>query len=349
MNRLTRDLELISDRTTSLWEQMRGQQIFITGGTGFFGCWLMESFCHANRSLRLGASATVLTRYPERFAQKCPHLASDPALILLRGDVRNFEFPAGEFPYVIHAATEASASQAAEAPLEMLSTIIDGTSAHSRVRGSARRQDISSDQFGRSLRKAARPSHACAGDLRRRTGSAGTGKCLCRRQEGRRAPLRPISRRSMISAARSHGVGRFAGPIFLLMRTSPSETSSETCWPTGQSKSRAMERRADPICMPPISPSGCGPSCFAAPDLIPINVGSAKDVSILELAQSVAAVLNPKAEIRVAQRALSGVQPVRYVPAVDRARQLLGLEETIPLEESIRRTATWHREQQMSR
>ena len=67
---------------------------------------------------------------------------------------------------------------------------------------------------------------------------------------------------------------------------------------------------------------------FRAPDLVPINVGSANDVSILELAQSVAASLNPKAEIRVAKNPVPGVQPVRYVPSVDRARQLLGLEET---------------------
>jgi nucleoside-diphosphate-sugar epimerase len=43
------------------------------------------------------------------------------------GDVRSFAFLRGEYQYVIHAATEASAKQAHEAPLEMLSTIIAGT------------------------------------------------------------------------------------------------------------------------------------------------------------------------------------------------------------------------------
>ena len=87
---------------------------------------------------------------------------------------------------------------------------------------------------------------------------------------------------------------------------------------------------------------------FCAPDLVPINVGSAKDVSILELARTVAVTLNPETEVHVAQRAVPGAQPARYVPAVDRARELLNLEETIPLEESIRRTATWNREQRES-
>ena len=121
------DLDLVLAQTRELWEEMRGQRVFITGGTGFFGCWLVESFCHANRALGLGARATVLTRDPARFRAKCPHLAGDPAITLLAGDVRDFEFPAGEFRFVIHAATEASEKQATEEPLVMLSTILAGT------------------------------------------------------------------------------------------------------------------------------------------------------------------------------------------------------------------------------
>src|SRR6185437_16086569 len=90
-------------------------------------CWLLESFCHINDALDLNASATVLTRNPTHFEAKAPHLANDRHVELLAGDVRNFKFPDGRFPFVIHAATEASARQAAEAPLEMLSTIVAGT------------------------------------------------------------------------------------------------------------------------------------------------------------------------------------------------------------------------------
>ena len=58
-----------------------------------------------NRLLGLDAKLTILTRSPETFIQKCPHLASDPASALHVGDVRNSVFPDGEYQYVIHAAT----------------------------------------------------------------------------------------------------------------------------------------------------------------------------------------------------------------------------------------------------
>jgi len=121
------DLDDIIARTKGLWEELRGQRIFITGGTGFFGLWLLESFTHANEALNLNASAVVLTRDPAAFHHKAPHLTNRPDLHFLQGDVRTFTFPPGPFPYVIHAATEASARLNAEAPQEMLDTIIGGT------------------------------------------------------------------------------------------------------------------------------------------------------------------------------------------------------------------------------
>src|SRR5260370_4501626 len=98
----TDDLDHILTETTTLWEEMRDKHIFITGGTGFFGCWLLESFSYINRQLNLNASATILTRDPAAFAMKCPHLAADPTLAFLAGDVRSFSFPARDFPYILH-------------------------------------------------------------------------------------------------------------------------------------------------------------------------------------------------------------------------------------------------------
>src|SRR5882757_9872615 len=126
-NLLATDLDHILGCTEGLWEDLRGERIFITGGTGFFGCWLLESFTWANDRLRLGASALVLTRDPDAFARRVPHLARHPAVHLHTGDVRSFEFPGGNFRCVLHAATASSAALCAEDPLLMFETIVEGT------------------------------------------------------------------------------------------------------------------------------------------------------------------------------------------------------------------------------
>ena len=84
-------------------------------------------------------------------------------------------------------------------------------------------------------------------------------------------------------------------------------------------------------------------SLFRAPALVPFNVGSERDLSILELAKTVAATLSPEIEIQVAREPEPGALPPRYVPSVKLARNELGLSETISLEESMWRTARWQR------
>ena len=63
-NRLSTDLDCILARTEPLWSDLRGGRILITGATGFFGCWLLESFAWANRRLNLNAHAVALSRHP---------------------------------------------------------------------------------------------------------------------------------------------------------------------------------------------------------------------------------------------------------------------------------------------
>src|SRR5438270_5737386 len=126
-NPLANDLDDILNRARPLWNDLRGSRVFITGGTGFFGCWLLESFTWACDRLELGAEAVVLTRNPASFRAKAPHLAEHPAIHLQQGDVRTLAFPQARFSHIIHAATESSTSQNLDDPLQMLDTVIEGT------------------------------------------------------------------------------------------------------------------------------------------------------------------------------------------------------------------------------
>src|SRR5512137_1421794 len=105
MNPLFLDLDHILEHTRGLWDELRGERIFITGGTGFFGCWLLESLLWANDRLNLNCQATVLSRSPDGFQTKAPHLAGHKSVSVIQGDICTFGFPAGTFSHIIHAAT----------------------------------------------------------------------------------------------------------------------------------------------------------------------------------------------------------------------------------------------------
>lgn len=114
------DLEDIFARTAPLWDDIRGQRIFLTGGTGLFGKWLIASFLQINDRLNLGASLCVLSRNPPNTLQ--------PALTWMQGDVRDFTFPKGRFSHIIHAATtSADETWRGELPLSKIDTVVGGT------------------------------------------------------------------------------------------------------------------------------------------------------------------------------------------------------------------------------
>src|ERR687892_1968873 len=126
-NPLAADLNHVLNYTRHLWDELRGSRIFITGGTGFFGCWLLESFIWANDQLNLDARIAILSRSPDSFRMKASHLFGHKTVSVIEGDVRTFDFPNGEFTHIIHAATEASAKLNDKNPLLMLDTIVEGT------------------------------------------------------------------------------------------------------------------------------------------------------------------------------------------------------------------------------
>lgn len=331
------DLNLILEHTAALWDEARGQRIFLTGGTGFFGCWLVESFCHCNRKLGLNAKIVVLSRNPAAFAQKCPHLTADSAVTLHTGDVRTFDFPEGEFGFIVHAATGTDA-QTARAPQELYSTIVDGTRHVLEFAAAcgARKFLLTSSGavYGKQPPTMTHVPESWAGVTD--SGSVyGDGKraaeVLC--QEHQSADLDCKIARCWafcgphLALDRHFAIGNFIGDV---LAGRPIEIR-------GDGTPRRSYLYAADLAI------WLWTMLFRAPALMPINVGSGHDVSILELAQTVAATLRPETEIRVAQEPVAGFPVARYVPSVERAREILGLRETTDLEEAIRRTAAWYR------
>ena len=335
------DLELILGETAPLWEQMRGHRIFITGGTGFFGCWLLESFCLANRSLALGAKATVLTRSPEAFAAKAPHVANDPAITLLAGDVRSFPFPAGEFPFILHAATEASVSLARDQPLEMLTTIVDGTRhlLEFAERCGARKLLLTSSGavYGMQPSEITHVPETYMGGPDPVSPSSVYG-------EGKR-----LAEQMCILYAAQAGIECKVARCFAFVGA---HLPLDGAFAIGNFIRDAMLGQ-------PILIQGDGTPTrsylyaadltiwlwkmlFEAPSGRAYNVGSDVEISIRDLARATVDALGQSSEIRIASAPVQGAPIRRYVPDTQRAQQELGLRQHVNLAEAIRRTAAWY-------
>ncbi len=102
-----------------------GRRFFLTGGTGFFGKWILESIRWAVNIDGLEVSVLVLSRDPERFLKQNPHFRNESWLSFVKGDVQSFEFPEGQFDYIIHGAAEASGIRVVGST-EIISDVICG-------------------------------------------------------------------------------------------------------------------------------------------------------------------------------------------------------------------------------
>ena len=123
------DLEHVYQNTQDIWESFRDKSIFVTGGTGFFGKWLLESFIYVNEKLALNAKITTLTRNPEAFLKEYPFYNDHTNTVqFVKGDILNYDFNLDEkFQFIIHAATAASEVLNKRNPLLMMDTITIGT------------------------------------------------------------------------------------------------------------------------------------------------------------------------------------------------------------------------------
>jgi len=339
-NRLEEDLNAILEQGASLWPDLKGARFFVTGGTGFIGTWLLESLVWLNDHLNLDMHAVVLTRNADNFASKVPHIAAHHGISLLAGDIRTFAFPVGEFSFVIHGATDASAKLNAEDPLCMFDTIVEGTrrALDFTVQSGAKNFLFLSSGavYGEQPPSI---SHWSESDFN----SPDCSNVSSAYAEGKRAA-------EMMCAlyGKQHGIEAklarcfaFVGPGLPL----------DSHFAIGNFIRDAMAKR--PICI-----NGDGTpyrSYLYASDLTlwlwtvllrgqtarPYNIGANQAISIAELAALVNTVLGGSG-IRFMQKPLPGAMPKRYVPCVKRAENELSLKQTVALEKSIIKTAAWH-------
>ncbi|MDD2762739.1 MAG: NAD-dependent epimerase/dehydratase family protein [Opitutaceae bacterium] len=350
------DLEHVLEHTAGVWPALAGQRLFITGGTGFFGCWLLETLLAANRKLDLGLEATVLSRDPDAFAQRMPHLAATSGLRWVRGSAVDFtpERVARElglapgrlaFDAVIHLATEADNARTLAEPAAAVEVIAGSTRRALEFAGAvgARRflftssgsvygrQPAELEKMSEDFPGSSDPAHlsaayAISGQAKR------AAEELCATFWKQRGVETIVARCFAFAGPHLPLDGKFAFGNFLA-----DALAGRDIVITGDGTPvRSYLYAADlAIWLWTLLARG-------APGRV-YNVGSEHAVSIRELAETVARLVAPGRRVKILQAPASSAPIERYVPSTRRAREELGLREFVGLEEAILRTAAWAR------
>jgi nucleoside-diphosphate-sugar epimerase len=339
------DLEEVLARTRALWQQTRGKTIFLSGATGFFGKWLLESLVHCNQALELDLKAVILSRDPSKFCAKMPHIARESWIRFAQGDIRSFELPSGEFEYIVHAAAPTAAASSLDAE-ELLLTLIDGTRrvlSLAKSNGAKRMLFVSSGAvYGEQPAEILNVSEEYRGgpDWINPTSAYAEGKRVAEQLCAIAANCSDIQ----FAIARCFA---FLGPHLSL-----DQHFAVGNFMADALAGRDIQIRGDGT--PKRSYLYAGDlACWLWTILLAdapawrnpaiVNVGSDEAVSIADLASCVAEELNANAKIRIAQTPVHGGLTQRYVPSIVRAKDWYQLTPKTPLREAIRRTAAWHR------
>ncbi|HEY3755080.1 MAG TPA: NAD(P)-dependent oxidoreductase [Opitutaceae bacterium] len=340
---LPEDIDHVLQHMACAWDELRGQTIFVTGGTGFFGRWLLETFVAANARFRLNARLLVLSRNPRRCGEQMPHLRAADAIQWIQGDVRDFVFPEEPCSHVIHAATDTVVPRPQGGPWpEHLSTIVDGTRRvleFAAATGAAKVLYVSSGAvYGPQPSAITHLPEDYGGGPNPLEESAWYG-------EGKRLAelLCAQSRRSSKIEIKIARPFAFIGPHlpldahFAIGNFLRDALAGETITVRGDGTPFRSYLHAADLAI------WLWTILFRGHDGRAYNVGSGDARPISSMAQAVAAELGSPPPVVLGVAKQPAAPPSRYVPDVSRASLELGLAERIPLAESIRRTARWHR------
>jgi dTDP-glucose 4,6-dehydratase len=302
----------------------------MSGGTGFLGRWLLESWALARREGLVHGELVVLTREPDRW-NGSP--LAVPGLRFTGGDQAGFPFPGGRFDAVVHGAMEPRvfwpnllgcrrvlefAGQAGAARMLLISSgAVYGPRPPEWVPETwpEAPDPLDPDQAYGAAKRAAEALGAA--------GLAGGGPAfVSARGFAFLGPGLPLDQ--------NYAVGNFirdaldGGPIEVKGDGTPLRSylyaADTAVWHWAL-----------------LARGGAGRA---------YNVGSARACTILQLAQRVRDLLAPGAGIRVAGIPDPKRPRACYVPDPSRAERELGLRCLVDLDEGIRRTAAWARKEE---
>lgn len=316
-------------------EAFRQRTVIVTGGTGFFGYWLMSLFDLLNQR-GFDVRVRAVSRSPARFATRASYLATRPWLTLIEADVKDIGETAPA-DYIIHAATDTHAD-AHRNPLAIMDDVLLGTRnvlTSARQTGAKRMLYVSSgavygpqpshiEQLHEDDAVACNPCHPASayGEAKR---AAEQWSLQFGHQYG---IVIPIARCFAFVGAGFPLDGHFAIGNFIR-----DALANQPIQITGNgSPLRSYLYGADlAIWLLQLLVRGEHGRAY--------NVGSDEVVSIAELAHTVCLTLASCQPVQLAHQEIEHTPRTRYIPSIMRARDELGLDVWTHLRDAIRLTA----------
>lgn len=125
---ITADIAEVISRLGEDAKALDNKTILITGGTGFFGRWLLQILCTLILEHKFKLDIYVLTRNPKIFLEQNSYYPFSRNINFIQGDVTNFQLPNIKIDYLIHmATTAASETFSGEDQLQKLDLLYRGT------------------------------------------------------------------------------------------------------------------------------------------------------------------------------------------------------------------------------
>lgn len=330
------DRRHILEHTAAFWPQLAGARLFVSGATGFYGKWLLESLITANDRLGTGIRAILLSRDPTSFRADVPHLATRPEFEWLTGDVADFVFPPGNMDYVFHFATTPAAILGVGEAAPILADLV-GTERvlrYAREAGAKRLlyassgaiygpqpaelECIAEDYLGAPDPTNPQAAYAEVKRMGEQLCVHSGVDCVIARGFSFIGPYLPLT-------------DKFAAGSFIR-----DALAGRSIRVTGDGSSvRAFLYAAElPIWLITLLIHGSQGCAY--------NLGSDVPTTIGELAQAIARSTGNSVDF--ARSSQTSANHNRYLPNIDRARGTLGLDVRIPLDSAITRTMQYHRD-----
>lgn len=340
------DLDLALSLTPGFWSRFGGARLFITGGTGFIGSWLIQTIQRANDTLGSRIAIVALSRDPQRVRRSAPQVFERPDVQLVAGDVVSFTGPVGRFDLCIHAATDVGDPGNTADPLLTFDSIVSGTR---RVLDLAQAQGVSrflltssGAVYGPQPPDLERISEHYPGapDPQQVLAAYGNGKraaewlaCAYTAQAGREGLEATIAR---IFALVGPGLpldGPFAAGNFIrdVLRGSPIRIQGD-----GRPVRSYLYMADLCVWLLRILESGGTGQAY--------NVGAEQPVSIQELANQIVQASGTSVPVEIGKpSSANAALPPRYVPETGKARQSLDLRVFTQLPLALSKTLQWSR------